>query len=64
MDMSGYSKRYVRRLLPLAFLAPDIIHAILEGSQPPHLKLADLLDTDLPLCWPLQRKKLGVFKKQ
>ncbi len=64
VKMSEYSKRYVRRLLPLAFLAPDIIHAILEGSQPPHLKLADLLDTDLPLYWPLQRKKLGVFKKQ
>jgi DNA invertase Pin-like site-specific DNA recombinase len=64
VKMSGYSKRYIRRLLPLAFLAPDIIHAILEGSQPLHLKLADLLDTDLPLYWPLQRKKLGVFKKQ
>jgi hypothetical protein len=64
VKMSRYSKRYVRRLLPVAFLAPDIIHAILEGSQPLHLKLADLLDTDLPLYWAQQRKKLGVFKKQ
>jgi hypothetical protein len=62
--MSGYSKRYTRRLLPLAFLAPDIIQAILEGTQPPRLKLADLLDTNLPLSWAQQRKILGVFKKQ
>lgn len=64
VQMSGYSKRYVRRLLPLAFLSPDILEAILEGSQPPRLKLADLLDTDLPLLWSLQRKKLGIFNKQ
>ena len=63
VKLSGYSKRYIRRLLPLAFLATDILEAILVGRQPPHLKLADLLDTDLPLSWAQQRKKLGVFKK-
>jgi site-specific DNA recombinase len=50
--------RYVARIIPLAFLAPDITEAILEGSHPRDLTLAKLCQR-LPLAWPQQRRTLG-----
>jgi hypothetical protein len=56
----GMSDRYVGRLLPLAFLAPDIVEAILAGNQPVDLTAETLLRrTDLPLAWADQRALLG-----
>ena len=52
------TERYVARIIPLAFLAPDITEAILEGSQPQNLTLAKLCQR-LPLAWPEQRRTLG-----
>ena len=50
----------VSRILPLAFLAPDITHAILNGIQPVTLTAKSLRDLkDLPLAWSEQRKTLG-----
>ena len=46
---------YRRRLLGLAFLAPDIQSAILDGRQPPGLTLSKLMAIDLPLDWAAQR---------
>jgi hypothetical protein len=41
----------------LAFLAPDIIEAILQGRQPADLTLARLTNRlDLPLDWVAQRE--------
>lgn len=48
--------QYGRRLLALAFLAPDLQHAILEGSQPADLTLDHLLSKPLPAGWDAQRK--------
>ena len=50
---------YDRRLLRLAFLAPDIQRAILDGHQPLHLNLEALKKMDIPLAWSKQRKVLG-----
>jgi site-specific DNA recombinase len=46
--------------IPLAFLAPDITEAILEGQQPVDLTLDRLLAAmPLPLAWNAQRTVLG-----
>lgn len=50
----------VSRILPLAFLAPDIIEAILDGQQPVELTAYRLKRLrDLPLLWSEQRRVLG-----
>ena len=50
----------VSRILPLAWLAPDISTAILEGRQPQHLTAKKLrILPELPLEWQEQRKILG-----
>jgi hypothetical protein len=55
----GISSSYVTRLLRLAFLAPDIVTAILNGRHPPQLTANRLMDdTRLPLDWTAQRELL------
>ena len=57
----GVGKRYVSRVIRLAFLAPSIIEEIARGHQPPELT-AQALSTrrgDLPLSWHEQRELLG-----
>ena len=50
----------ISRILPLAWLAPDIAQAILEGSQPVELTAKALRDLpELPLDWSDQRRVLG-----
>ena len=59
-EKEGVSDRYVSHLMPLAFLAPDIIGAILAGTQPADLTAETLIKrTDLPLDWAKQRALLG-----
>ncbi len=49
------------RRLPLAFLAPDIVEAILERPQPIELTAARITRIrDLPLSWAEQRQRLGL----
>ena len=52
-------ERYVARILKLAFLAPDIAIAILDGRQRPDMT-ADMASRmpDLPCSWALQRQRL------
>jgi site-specific DNA recombinase len=52
------SSRYVRRLLRLAFLAPEIVEAIAAGHQPPELALAERID--LPMLWTAQAKAVEI----
>ncbi len=54
----GYDERYVSRLLPLAFLSPEITEALLEGKQPEHWSLDTLLGK-VPLDWSDQRNLLN-----
>ncbi|MHA1560384.1 MAG: recombinase family protein [Alphaproteobacteria bacterium] len=50
----------VSRILPLGFLAPDIVETILTGRQPIELTVSRLKRMrDLPLSWAEQRSILG-----
>jgi hypothetical protein len=56
----GADPREVTRILPLAFLAPDIIEAILDGRQPVELTSTRLRrHRPIPLSWQHQRRLLG-----
>jgi hypothetical protein len=50
----------LERVARLAFLAPDIVNAIMEGRQPPALTTRRLMQLPrIPLEWQSQRKVLG-----
>ena len=51
----GMDERYLSRVLRLAFLAPDITEAILDGYQPAELGLDKVLRR-VPLTWADQRQ--------
>jgi site-specific DNA recombinase len=54
---TGLDERYIGSILPLAFLAPDLTEAILEGRQPSSLDLGRWLQP-LPPDWKKQRVSL------
>ena len=49
---------YVRNVFACAFLAPDIVEAILEGRQPLTLKFEHLYK-NIALSWAEQRQQFG-----
>lgn len=55
---AGLTERYVRRVFACAFLAPDIVEAILQGRQPIELNF-DKLCKHIPLSWTEQRRQFG-----
>jgi site-specific DNA recombinase len=56
----GYTERYVRCTIQLAFLAPDLLAAIVAGRQPRWLELKSLRDGIIPLSWGAQRERVRV----
>jgi len=54
----GLNERYVGRVLECAFLAPDIVEAILDGRQPADLTFKKLTNR-VPFSWTEQRRQLG-----
>ncbi len=57
---NNVSDSYVKKIMPLAFLAPDIVEAIIAGKQPVHLTTQMLIrQVDIPLDWKDQRRALG-----
>lgn len=58
-EREGLGHRYVRNIIPLAFLSPEIIEAILNGTQPVDLTTERFTKRiDLPLAWSDQRALL------
>ena len=53
------SRPYVSSMIKLAYLAPSITQAILDGTQPTSLTLADLRKHDIPIGWADQRRAFG-----
>jgi hypothetical protein len=54
----GVTQRYIAHLIKLAWLAPDIMAAIIRGDIPSTVSL-DRLKKGFPLDWEDQRKELG-----
>tara|TARA_R100001244_G_scaffold86820_10_gene66477 strand:- start:11281 stop:12900 length:1620 start_codon:yes stop_codon:yes gene_type:complete len=58
--IAEYSKAHLQKLTRLSYLAPDIISAIIDGSQPENLTGRRILRMgNVPLCWKAQRAMLG-----
>jgi hypothetical protein len=55
----GISRRYIRRLVGLAFLSPQLVEAILQGRQSVELTATRLTELDLPLDWTEQHELLA-----
>ena len=58
-EREGITRRYIRRLVGLAFLNPELVDAILHGRQPVALTATRLTELDLALDWTEQRKLLA-----
>jgi site-specific DNA recombinase len=58
-ERDGITRRYIRRLVGLAFLSPHLVEAILRGRQPVELTATRLTEIDLPLDWTEQRRLLA-----
>jgi hypothetical protein len=52
------TRRYIDKVFPCAFLAPDIVEAILEGRQPRDLTFKKLC-SNISLSWIEQRRQCG-----
>lgn len=55
----GLHEEYLRRVLGCAFLAPDIVEAILDGHYPTNLSVKKMSRRHLPLDWAEQRLQMG-----
>ena len=55
----GKSERYVSKVIRTAFLAPDLVEAVLAGRAPPQLTLTELTK-DLTWDWDEQRRRFAV----
>ena len=53
------TRRYIRRLVGLAFLSPQLVEAILQGRQSGELTVTRLSQLDLPLDWTEQHRLLA-----
>ncbi len=56
---AGCTEGYVRHIVELAFLAPDIARGILLGMQPRHLTVDRLVRQEIPISWAQQRALFG-----
>ncbi len=52
---------HTAKLLPLAYLAPDLVEMILDGRQPPRLTLSALIAQPIPETWAAQRARFAQF---
>ncbi len=63
LSLTPFSRVFeiTRRMMRLAFLAPEIVEAIAAGHQPPELTAEALAERiDLPLLWDAQERAVGI----
>ena len=58
--LHNVDRSHISRTLPLAFLAPDIVTAIIDGRTEPGLTLSRIKRMKLPASWQDQRQFLGI----
>lgn len=61
-ELAGVSRAYISRMLRLTLLAPDIVEALLTGTEPAGISLSTL--QNLPDLWDEQRKALGFRQRK
>ena len=57
-EREGIAPSYVTRILRVTLLAPNIVEAILDGSQGPGVTLAPVLEP-FPVEWDEQRRRFS-----
>ncbi len=57
---TGHSVPYIRARIPLAFLAPKVQAAILDGRQPADISVARLIRDGIPMDWSEQARLFGI----
>ena len=57
--LHNVDRSHISRTLPLAFLAPDIVTAIIDGRTEPNFTLSRIKRLKLPASWRDQRQLLG-----
>ena len=55
---AGKSERHVSKMICIAFLAPDLVEALLERRAPRRITLTEVTD-NLPWDWNEQRRLFG-----
>jgi DNA invertase Pin-like site-specific DNA recombinase len=63
MAQFGLAESYIRKILPIGFLAPDLMEQILDGRQPARLQLGRISDGKLPFDWAKQRALFAELKR-
>jgi hypothetical protein len=58
----NWSERYVRMVLPLAFVSPRIVTTVLEGTLPEGYGVAQLI-SDQAVSWTEHERKLGIVPR-
>lgn len=56
-QLEGITPSYITRVMRLTLLAPDLVEAILDGTQGPEVTLAQVLEP-FPLSWEAQQALL------
>lgn len=57
-EREGIAPSYITRILRVTLLAPNIVEAILDGSQGPGVTLASVLEP-FPVEWDEQRRRFS-----
>jgi site-specific DNA recombinase len=56
---TGFDERYVSRIMPLAFLSPNLTEAILDGTTTSYASIGDWV-ADIPVDWEKQRAPITI----
>jgi site-specific DNA recombinase len=57
---TGRSEPYIRTRIALAFLAPKVQAALLDGRQPTGLSVAKLIRDNIPVDWSVQARMFAI----